>query len=96
MTSGAVVSKARVGRAIIRGGHARGWVMKRAGASVIMGTLHVRDHVAVVSIPYSSRSYSIKYKSSKNLTRRGYIHKNYQSWINLLNKSIQRQLASSR
>ena len=33
----------------------------------IVGTLHLREHEAVVDILYDTKSYSILYKSSQNL-----------------------------
>lgn len=58
-----------------------------------VGTLTLRSHTAVVEIPYSSTSYSIKHRSSVNLDEGGgNIHKNYNGWIQNLNKGISTQL----
>jgi len=56
----------------------------------------LRKHVAVVEIPYSSKSYTIRYRSSENLDEKdGVIHKNYNGWIQNLTRGINAQLSSS-
>ena len=48
-------------------------------------------HVAVVDIEHDTKSYSIKYRDSQNLTPRdGMIHKNYNGWN--LDKEIRTQV----
>lgn len=59
----------------------------------ISGTLKLRRHVAVVDIPYDTQSYSIKYVDSTELNYAdGNIHKNYNGWIQNLEKGIRAQL----
>jgi hypothetical protein len=90
------LSNAEVRSAILRAGAALGWQMKDEGANMLVGTIHLRNHTAVVEIPYSSRAYSIKYRSSANLyEQNGTIHKNYNGWIQNLTKGINAQLALS-
>jgi len=50
-----------------------------------------------VQIPYSETSYSIQYKSSTNLQESGgrTIHRNYNGWIQNLNRGINAQLAAT-
>jgi hypothetical protein len=87
------VSKSDVRKAIIRAGGGLGWLIKDAGPSKLEGTLTLRTHVAKVTIPYSSKSYSILYKDSVNLNYDGTnIHSNYNGWIQNLQKGIQIQL----
>lgn len=62
------LSSVQVRDAIFRAGTALGWQMKDINASTLQGTLHLRSHVAVVEIPYTSKEYSVVYKSSVNLT----------------------------
>jgi hypothetical protein len=82
--------------AIVRAGSTLGWVMKDAGPGRLQGTLILRTHTAEVDIPYSASSYSITYKSSINLQEGGgKIHKNYNGWIQNLNRGINAQLAAS-
>ena len=67
--------------------------MKDEGSDKLVGTLVLRTHTAVVEIPYSATSYSIKYRSSIDLNESGgNIHKNYNGWIQNLNKGINTQL----
>jgi hypothetical protein len=82
-----------VKKAIIRAGNSLGWTMEAAKPGAIVGTLRVRDHVAVVDIPYDENSYSILYKDSQNLKHTGTsIHSNYNSWVQNLDKAIKLQL----
>ncbi|MGW8183237.1 MAG: hypothetical protein ACWGMT_04695 [Burkholderiales bacterium] len=83
-----------VSKAIIRAGGALGWQMKEDKPGHMLGTLHLRTHVAVVDINYSTTSYSITYKDSTNLDYDGTnIHSNYNGWIQNLEKGIRTQLS---
>jgi hypothetical protein len=91
--AGKPLTQEQVRAAILRAGGALGWQMKDEGPNKMVGTLALRSHSAVVEIPYSSTSYSIKYRSSTNLDESGgNIHKNYNGWIQNLNKGINTQL----
>jgi len=93
--SGKAPTLQQVRGAIIAAGGSLGWQMKDEGPSMLVGTLMLRNHTAVVDIPYSTTSYSIKYHSSVNLNEGGgKIHKNYNGWIQNLTQAINRQLAS--
>lgn len=90
---GKTATQADVERAILRAGIALGWQMKPVKPGLIEGTLALRTHVAVVEIPYSTKSYSIQYKTSTNLQADGnVIHQNYNGWIENLDKGIRVQL----
>ena len=81
--------------AIIRAGDGLGWKMKDEGPNKMVGTLILRKHVAVVDIPYTATSYSIKYRSSVELDEKdGKIHKNYNGWIQNLTRNITAQLGA--
>lgn len=87
------VSMTDVKKAIMRAGGSLGWVMKDAGDGKLVGTLTLRKHVAVVDVDYSTKSYSINYKDSKELGYDGTnIHSNYNGWVQNLQKAIQTQL----
>jgi len=86
----------QVRAAIIRAGTSLGWQVKDEQSGMLVATLILRSHTAVVQIPYSPTSYSIKYRSSIALDEGdGQIHKNYNGWIKNLNKGINSQLALS-
>jgi hypothetical protein len=94
--SGKPLSNEQVRGAIVRAGAALGWQMQEEGPGVLVGTLQLRKHTAVVAIPYSSKSYSVQYRSSVNLDENGgTIHKNYNGWIQNLTRGITAQLAAS-
>lgn len=82
-----------VAKAIVRAGSALGWSMKMVEPGKIVGTLHLRKHMAKVEIPYTKSSYSILYVDSDKLNYDGEkIHSNYNGWIQNLNRGINNQL----
>ena len=88
-------STEEVGKAIIRAGTQLGWQMTPDRPGHMVGRIALRTHAAVVDIDYSSRSYSIKYKDSTNLEYTGNtIHRNYNGWIENLDKAIRAQLSA--
>ena len=90
------LSPAEVRAAIVRAGAGLGWIMKDAGPGTINGTLILRTHTADVQIPYSATSYGIVYKSSINLQESGgKIHRNYNGWVQNLQRGINAQIAAS-
>lgn len=73
----------------------RGWTVKSEGPGKIEARVVVRDHVAVIDITYSRKQYSITYKDSQNLKYDGtLIHKNYNSWIQLLANDINARVSA--
>lgn len=93
-TFGKPATMADVERAIIRAGLQRGWIMRPVKPGHILGTLNVRQHSAVVDITYDTKSYNIAYKDSSNLDYNdGRIHRNYNGWIQNLEKDIRAQMA---
>jgi hypothetical protein len=94
--SGKGLSTDQVRAAILRAGATLGWQMKEEGPGMLAATLQLRNHTAVVAIPYSAQSYSLQYRSSTNLDEQGgNIHKNYNGWIQNLTRSINAQLSAS-
>jgi hypothetical protein len=93
-TSGKHLSASQVRAAIITAGTALGWHIADAGPGRLEGTLHLRNHTAVVGIPYSATKYSIVFKSSENLEEAdGKIHKNYNGWVQNLDRQIRTEIA---
>lgn len=89
-------SMTEVEKAIFRAGGGLGWIMKKVKDGKIQGTLTLRKHIAVVTITYDTKEYSIVYQDSTNLdynAAENTIHKNYNGWIQNLNKAIQIQLS---
>lgn len=84
-----------IGRAIKKAGISLGWAMKTKEPGHIVGTLMLRDHVAVVDINYTKTDYSITYKDSTNLDYDGtVIHSNYNGWIQNLSNAINTQVSA--
>jgi hypothetical protein len=79
--------------AIIRAGSGLGWQMAPEGPGKIKGTLNVRGLTAVVDVTHDTKAYSIKYRDSQGLhAKDGTIHKNYNGWIQNLDKRIRNEL----
>ena len=94
--SGKPLSRDQVRSAIVRAGGSLGWQMKDESQNMLVGTILLRNHTAVVEIPYSANNYSVKYRSSTNLYEgNGNIHKNYNGWIQNLTRGINAQLSAS-
>ncbi len=82
-------------RAIRSAGKSLGWKINQIKPGVAQGKLYLREHIAVVRINYSKYSYSIKYVKSTNLKYNAAnktIHKNYNGWIQNLDKAINARL----
>ena len=79
--------------AILRAGVSLGWQMTDAGPGVIKAHIALRTHTADADINYNTKTYSIVYRSSTNLDASGgQIHKNYNGWIENLDRDIRAQL----
>ena len=86
------LSMTEVQQAIMRAGTQLGWQMQAEGPGRISGRLALRTHLAVVDIEHDTKAYSIKYRDSSNLEARdGMIHRNYNGWIQNLEKAIRVQ-----
>jgi hypothetical protein len=93
--SGKPVTADDVRSAILRAGNALGWVMTPNDPGLVTGRLVLRGHVAVIDVRYSPKDYSITYKDSSNLDYQdGQIHRNYNGWIENLNRDIRGNLLS--
>lgn len=87
-----------VQKAIIGAGVGLNWQMAVAKPGEIIGTLNVRSHQAVVSIPHTTKNYSIIYKDSTNLkynAEKQTIHENYIGWIQRLDGAIRARLTAA-
>jgi hypothetical protein len=85
----------QVEQAIVEAGQSLGWRMQPQGPGHVQGTLLLRDHRAVVDVSYTAKAYSIRYKDSANLHYDGSsIHKNYNGWIQNLDRAISNRLSS--
>ena len=93
VTSTSEVTLKDVENAIIMAARNRGWILKRIDTGHLLATLDIRSHQAVVDIYFDETQYSIMYKSSVNLDYEdGEIHRNYNSWIQNLDRDIQANL----
>ncbi len=87
-----------VQKAIIQAGAGLGWTMAVVKPGEILGTLNVRSHQAVVTIPFTTKTYSILYKDSSNLkydADKQTIHENYTGWIQRLDGAIRSRLTAA-
>jgi hypothetical protein len=90
--AGKSYSMSEVQQAIMRAGATLGWQMNPEAPGRITGRIALRTHTAIVDIEHSTKTYSIKYRDSTNLEARdGMIHRNYNGWIQNLDKAIRAQ-----
>lgn len=93
VASGKQLTAEQVRDAIVGAGTGLGWVMTPISPGLVSGRLARREHLAVVDVRYSTKTFSITYKESTNLHYRdGQIHKNYNSWIENLDRDIRSAL----
>ena len=93
VASGRTATMDNVRDAILRAGSKLGWQMTPAAPGVVDGRLNLRDHVAMIDVKYDTQSFSIVYRDSTNLDyRNGQIHRNYNGWIENLNREIRAEL----
>jgi len=95
--TGKAPSLKNVQKAIIEAGAGLGWQMAIAKPGEIIATLNIRTHQAVVTIPYTTKTYSILYKDSSNLkynAEKQTIHENYNGWIQRLDNAIRARVTA--
>lgn len=93
--SGRPATVEQVRNAIVKAGTGLGWTMTAAGPGLLTGRIAVRGHDAAIDVRYSPRVYSIVYKDSSGLEfREGQIHKNYNGWVENLDRDVRRNLLS--
>lgn len=75
--------------AVKRAGAGLGWQMKTVEPGLIVASLPLRTHLAIVDVSFNQEDFSIKYKSSTNLNYDGTnIHSNYNGWVQNLRDAI--------
>lgn len=91
--SGKALTADQVRVAIVGAGTALGWSMAPATPGLVTGRIALRGHTASIDVRYTPTMYSIAYKDSTNLDfGNGQIHKNYNGWIENLNRDIRANL----
>ncbi|HEV3009144.1 MAG TPA: hypothetical protein VGX52_08940 [Burkholderiales bacterium] len=90
---GKTVTMQQVTTAIMRAGTRLGWQIQPEGPGRLSGRIALRAHSAVVDLEHDTKSYTIKYRDSANLNAAdGMIHRNYNGWIQNLDKAIRSEL----
>ncbi len=78
-----------VAKSIKRAGVNLGWQVAEVSPGLIEAKLFLRSHVAIVDIAFDTKAFSIRYKDSTDLKYTGdTIHKNYNSWVQRLERAI--------
>ena len=86
---------AEVEKAVVRAGTALGWKMQPVRPGVMVGTITLRRHTAIIDVTFDTRTFNITYKDSVELDYDGTnIHRNYNGWIQNLDKGIRAQLST--
>lgn len=84
--------------AIIRGGTEAGWQMTLEGPGRIKARYHYEREMAEVLITFNTKSYSIRYLNSSNLSysaksgQDATIYEDYNVWIQDLDRSIRKDM----
>lgn len=85
----------QVQKAIIDAGIKQTWIMTPIKPGEMLGEFNVQSHQIHVTIPYTTKNYSILYKDSSNLRYdpvKRTIHVNYAKWIERLDNEIKARL----
>ena len=95
LVSSSVSAQNNMLKAILTAGAKRDWQMKVISPGLIRGDLTVRTHQASIDIRYNEHDFSIAYVSSSGLDAdgKGNIHRSYNKWITLLDRTIQKELS---
>lgn len=86
----------KIYKAIRRAGQSKGWQVSQVKPGLAQAKINLRNHMALVEIPYSSDDFSIVYKDSMNLnydSEKGTIHKNYNGWVKNLENQIRFEIS---
>ena len=88
-------SLAEITEAVQQAGTRLGWQMEVQRPGLITGTLNLRSHQAIVEIPYDTTGFAIRYQDSTDLNYDGTaIHKNYNSWVQNLEREIRTEVSA--
>ncbi|QHF26504.1 hypothetical protein PspR32_01420 [Pseudomonas sp. R32] len=84
----------QVQQAILKAVANRGWTPRKVTPNLIQADILVRNtFYAAVDIHYSVSNFRINYRDSRELGYKdGKIHRNYNRWVNNLDKSILQEL----
>ena len=96
--SGKELTLEQVQKAIIDAGIKQTWIMTPVKLGEMLGEYNVQSHQIQVTIPYTTKNYSILYKDSSNLrydAAKRTIHVNYQKWIERLDNEIKARLSAA-
>lgn len=86
---------ANIQKAILRAGLTLGWQVAAKEPGKLEAVLILRTHRAVVDITHDTKTFSITYKDSTNISydaERKTVHSNYNGWIQNLEKGIRIQV----
>jgi multisubunit Na+/H+ antiporter MnhE subunit len=93
VAAGTQATMDNVKTAILRAGNRLGWQMTETAPGMITARISLRNHTATAEVKYNTKTYSIRYLDSTNLDASGgNIHKNYNGWIENLDREIRADL----
>ena len=89
------LSNEQVKNAISKACTRRRWRVESATSNEVVASIVVRGrHKAKVSIPFTTKDFSINYLESEGLNaKKGKIHRNYNRWVNNLRRTINQELS---
>ncbi|AUG05439.1 hypothetical protein [Pseudomonas sp. S09G 359] len=83
-------SEEKIKTVIINALQKREWTVQRLSPQLVQAEITVRNQFyAAIDIHYTRTSYAITYRDSRDLGYKdGKIHRNYNRWINMLDRDI--------
>ena len=93
----AQVSEEKMKTVIVNALQKREWTVQRLSPQLVQAEINVRNqYYAAIDIRYTRNSYAITYRDSRALGYKdGKIHRNYNRWVNNLDRDIMAGLRSN-
>jgi hypothetical protein len=90
LPANAQVSEEKIKQVIVAALQKREWTVQRLSPQLVQAEITVRNQFyAAIDIRYTRNSYAITYRDSRDLGYKdGKIHRNYNRWINMLDRDI--------
>ncbi len=93
--SGRELSMDEVGEILGDAARTKGWSVAKVSDGYLRAEIHVRKHFAAIDIRYTPITYSMTYRDSLVLKYDGTkIHRNYNKWIKLIERTADQRFAS--
>ena len=91
------ISEEKMKTVIVTALQKRNWTVQRLSPQLVQAEITIRNqYYAAIDIRYTRNSYAITYRDSRDLGYKdGKIHRNYNRWVNNLDRDIMAGLRSN-